>query len=83
MIFALPLAETVATVVRRLYAGQRGSAPGVGSRLRAIGQVLVPDDGHLHHRLRRAGLPPLTTVLLLYFLACVFSALALVTMELR
>lgn len=81
LIFALPLAETVATVLRRLVAGQRESAPGVSSRMRAIGQVFSPDSGHLHHRLIRAGLPPRTTVFLLYLLACIFSGLALMSME--
>ena len=81
LIFALPLAETVATVLRRLVAGQRESAPGVSSRMRALGQVFSPDSGHLHHRLIRAGLPPRTTVFLLYLLACIFSGIALMSME--
>lgn len=81
LIFALPLAETVATVLRRLVVGQRDSGPGVASRLRALGQVFSPDNNHLHHRLSRAGLPPRTTVFLLYLLACMFSALALLSME--
>ena len=81
LIFALPLAETVATVLRRLVAGQRGSAPGVSSRMRALGQVFSPDSGHLHHRLIRAGLPPRATVFLLYLLACIFSGIALMSME--
>ena len=80
-IFALPLFETVATIARRLYSGQRESAPGLVSRLRAIKAVVSPDSGHLHHRLRQAGLPPLTTVLLLYLVACLCSIAALLTME--
>jgi UDP-GlcNAc:undecaprenyl-phosphate GlcNAc-1-phosphate transferase len=81
LIFALPLAEAVVTVVRRLVAGQRDSSPGVPSHLRALGRIFSPDSGHLHHRLRRAGLPPGATVLLLYLLACLFSVMALVSME--
>jgi UDP-GlcNAc:undecaprenyl-phosphate GlcNAc-1-phosphate transferase len=81
LIFALPLAEAFATVLRRLVAGQRGSAPGVWFRVRALGEIFSPDSGHLHHRLRRAGLPPRAIVLLLYGLACIFSVVALASME--
>jgi UDP-GlcNAc:undecaprenyl-phosphate GlcNAc-1-phosphate transferase len=80
-IFALPLLETAATITRRFYSGQRDSAPGLVSRLRAIKAVVSPDSGHLHYRLRQAGLPPLTTVLLLYLVACLCSVVALLTME--
>jgi UDP-GlcNAc:undecaprenyl-phosphate GlcNAc-1-phosphate transferase len=83
MIFALPIAETFHTVLRRVYAGQRESAPGLPSRLRALSLVFAPDTGHLHHRLGRLGLPPTVAVLLLYLISCVFSALALLTMEAR
>ena len=81
LIFALPLAETVATVLRRLVAGQRGATPGLSGRLRALGQIFSPDSGHLHHRLSRAGLTPRASVLVLYLLACLFSAAALLSMQ--
>jgi UDP-GlcNAc:undecaprenyl-phosphate GlcNAc-1-phosphate transferase len=83
MIFALPIAETFHTVLRRVYAGQRASAPGLSSRLRALSMVFAPDTGHLHHRLRRLGLAPTVAVVILYLVACAFSALALLTMETR
>jgi UDP-GlcNAc:undecaprenyl-phosphate GlcNAc-1-phosphate transferase len=79
--FALPLLETVTTVLRRLVAGQRDASPGWSSRTRALSQIFAADSDHLHHRLGRAGLPPRTAVLLLYLLACAFSAIALLTME--
>lgn len=81
LIFALPLAETVATVLRRLVAGQRGASPGLSGRLRALGQIFSPDSGHLHHRLSRAGLSPRASVIVLYLFACLFSAAALVSMQ--
>jgi UDP-GlcNAc:undecaprenyl-phosphate GlcNAc-1-phosphate transferase len=81
LIFALPLAETAATVLRRVVAGQRGAVPGLSSRLRALGEVFSPDSDHLHHRLSRAGMSPDESVFLLYFLACLFSAAALLTMQ--
>ena len=56
--FALPLLETVTTVVRRFVAGQRDASPGLSSRTRALSQIFAADSGHLHHRLARAGLPP-------------------------
>jgi UDP-N-acetylmuramyl pentapeptide phosphotransferase/UDP-N-acetylglucosamine-1-phosphate transferase len=45
--------------------------------------VFAPDTGHLHHRLRRLGLAPTVAVVILYLVACAFSALALLTMETR
>ena len=81
LIFALPLAETGATVLRRLVAGQRGASPGLSSRMRALGHIFSPDSGHLHHRLSRAGLTPRASVLVLYLLACLFSAAALMSMQ--
>ena len=42
LIFALPLAETVTTVLRRLVAGQRGALPGLSGRTRALGTSSRP-----------------------------------------
>ncbi len=81
LIFALPILETVTTIARRLVTGQREASPGIASRTRALRHLITPDRDHLHHRLGRAGLPPRMTVLLLYALACLFSAVALLTME--
>ncbi|BCS35508.1 putative undecaprenyl-phosphate N-acetylglucosaminyl 1-phosphate transferase [Luteitalea sp. TBR-22] len=81
LIFALPIADTGLAILRRVVLGQRDSAPGMRSRLRALGRVVRPDSDHLHHRLRKAGLPPTQTVIVLYLLACLFSATALYFME--
>ena len=81
LIFALPIFETVTTVLRRFVAGQRVAVPGLSGRTRALSHIFTPDSGHLHHRLARAGLPPRVTVFLLYLLACVMSAIALLTMK--
>jgi UDP-GlcNAc:undecaprenyl-phosphate GlcNAc-1-phosphate transferase len=81
LIFALPLADTGITIVRRLIGGQRRCAEGAVSRVRALGGIFTADGAHLHHRLMTAGLSHRGTVLLLYLLACAGSAMALLSME--
>ncbi len=81
LIFAVPLLETVTTVVRRVITGQRLASPGLSGRTRALSHVFAPDAGHLHHRLERAGLTPRVAVSLLYGLAFALSAIALLTMQ--
>ncbi len=81
LIFALPILETVTTAVRRLVVGQRDAGPGLlDARARwrrssrptaAISTIDSPS--------RRC--PPRVTVLVLYAMACGFSAIALLTME--
>jgi UDP-GlcNAc:undecaprenyl-phosphate GlcNAc-1-phosphate transferase len=81
LIFALPIAEAMITIVRRLILGQRHGRPGVVTRVRSLSEVFRADRAHIHHRLLDRGLSQTSVVLLLYGLAIGFSVLALVTMQ--
>jgi UDP-GlcNAc:undecaprenyl-phosphate GlcNAc-1-phosphate transferase len=70
LLFALPISETVHSVVHRL----RG--PG-------LRHVFLADQQHLHHRLLGLGLSHRRAVLLLYGVSLSFSLLALTTMRVR
>jgi UDP-GlcNAc:undecaprenyl-phosphate GlcNAc-1-phosphate transferase len=76
LIFALPLADTFLSVVRRLLRSPRQTSP---SQL--LAQVFAADRGHIHHRLLSTGLSHRNTVLLYYVLATVCSVTALFLME--
>ena len=78
MIFALPIADIVSTIVRRGLARPAG-AP---ASLRAAGRQLVePDRQHIHHRLLALGWSPRRTVLILYGVTAILSLLALSTAQ--
>jgi UDP-GlcNAc:undecaprenyl-phosphate GlcNAc-1-phosphate transferase len=81
LIFALPIAETSLTVLRRVVAGQRNGGPGVVAHLRGLSQIFQADRAHLHHRLLDGGLSHRRTVVLLYVVAMVLSGIALATMQ--
>jgi UDP-GlcNAc:undecaprenyl-phosphate GlcNAc-1-phosphate transferase len=68
LIFALPLSETVLSVVRR-------------TRGQGLRHVFAADQGHLHHRLLGLGLSHRGAVLLLYGVSLSLSLLALATMQ--
>lgn len=74
-IFALPLADTVMTIVRRLRNDREGASAS------AIGRILQADREHIHHQLVRFGLSHRAAVLVLYALSIGFACLALMTME--
>lgn len=70
LLFALPISETVHSVVRRL-------------RGQGLRHVLLADQEHVHHRLLGLGLSHRQVVLLLYGVSLSFSLLALTTMRFR
>ena len=70
LIFALPISETVLSVVRRTR--------GAGLR-----HVFAPDQEHIHHRLLALGLSHRNAVLLLYVVSLALAMLALLTMQIR
>jgi UDP-GlcNAc:undecaprenyl-phosphate GlcNAc-1-phosphate transferase len=70
LLFALPISETVHSVVRRL-------------RGQGLRRVLLADQEHVHHRLLGLGLSHRTVVLLLYGVSLSFSLLALTTLRSR
>jgi UDP-GlcNAc:undecaprenyl-phosphate/decaprenyl-phosphate GlcNAc-1-phosphate transferase len=81
LIFALPLADAVVTVVRRLLGGghDRGSVRTTLSD--ALHRVLTSDRAHIHHRLLGLGFSHRGAVLTLYALMVMCSALALLMMD--
>jgi UDP-GlcNAc:undecaprenyl-phosphate GlcNAc-1-phosphate transferase len=83
IIFALPIADTFFSVVRRM-GGTVGAGGGLRpwQRVRLLSNILVADQGHIHHRLIATGLSHRRTVLMLYAFAILCSVLALVTMQL-
>jgi UDP-GlcNAc:undecaprenyl-phosphate GlcNAc-1-phosphate transferase len=76
LIFALPIADVVTTIVRRGLARPATGRPSLGTALR---QLAEPDRDHLHHRLLAYGWSPRVTVLVLYGVTTILSLLALLT----
>jgi UDP-GlcNAc:undecaprenyl-phosphate GlcNAc-1-phosphate transferase len=76
LIFALPLADALSTLVRRMF---RRPAPGTFTLGRLLRQVAEPDREHIHHRLMSLGWSTRRTVLILYGITLMLSAIALAT----
>jgi UDP-GlcNAc:undecaprenyl-phosphate GlcNAc-1-phosphate transferase len=77
MIFALPIADGGATLLRRLLA-----RPSDGRSIRAIlRRIVEPDREHIHHRLLALGWSAPRTVYLLYGITALLSVLALATAQ--
>jgi UDP-GlcNAc:undecaprenyl-phosphate GlcNAc-1-phosphate transferase len=75
LIFALPLADAGAALIRR--ATRRSTIrPSIGRILR---QIAEPDREHIHHRLVAMGWSARRTVLVLYLITLVLSILAIAT----
>jgi len=70
LLFALPISETLHSVVRRL-------------RGQGLRQVFLADQQHVHHRLLSQGLSHRQAVLLLYGVSLSFSLLALTALRAR
>jgi UDP-GlcNAc:undecaprenyl-phosphate/decaprenyl-phosphate GlcNAc-1-phosphate transferase len=68
LIFALPISETIISVVRRTRGG-------------GLRQVFAADQQHLHYRLLNLGLSHRNAVLLLYVVSLSLALLALATMQ--
>jgi UDP-GlcNAc:undecaprenyl-phosphate GlcNAc-1-phosphate transferase len=75
LMFALPLADALSAVVRRSRR-RNGSATSAIGLLR---QLVEPDRDHIHHRLTQRGWSTRRTVLVLYGITVILSALALAT----
>ena len=61
-ILAIPIFDTVAAIIRRLLKGQN------------IGK---PDKEHFHHQLLKMKFSPRTTILIIYFITILFSAVSI------
>jgi UDP-GlcNAc:undecaprenyl-phosphate GlcNAc-1-phosphate transferase len=70
LIFALPISETMLSIIRRTR--------GLGLR-----HVFAADQRHLHHRLIGLGLSQRATVLVFYAVSLALSLLALATMQVQ
>jgi UDP-GlcNAc:undecaprenyl-phosphate GlcNAc-1-phosphate transferase len=79
LLFALPLADAASVVFRRSRR-QPNHPPTTFASL--IRQLVEPDREHIHHRLARRGWSTRRTVLVLYGITVVLSAIALATARL-
>lgn len=80
LIFALPIADAVSALTRRIF---RSGGPDAVSISAIVGRIVEPDRAHIHHRLLALGFSTRGTVMLLYFLTLLLSALALTTARLN
>ncbi len=81
LIFALPLADTVVAIARRLLVRDPAPQRGLASLAGAVERIFSADGAHIHHRLLRLGFSHRAAVLALYALMVLCSAIALLTME--
>jgi len=78
LLFALPIADILAAVVRR---GLARPAHGRASLGAAVRQLMEPDRQHIHHRLLALGWSARRIALVLYLVTAVLSLLALATAQ--
>jgi UDP-GlcNAc:undecaprenyl-phosphate GlcNAc-1-phosphate transferase len=76
LIFALPIADSGAALIRRLLRRPEARPTTVWTILR---QIAEPDREHIHHRLMALGWPTRRVVLVLYLVTLVLSVIALAT----
>jgi UDP-GlcNAc:undecaprenyl-phosphate GlcNAc-1-phosphate transferase len=77
LIFALPITDSAMALTRRMLA-----RPPAGRSVRAtLRQIAEPDREHIHHRMLAMGWSVRRTVLVLYGVTAILSALALATAE--
>jgi UDP-GlcNAc:undecaprenyl-phosphate GlcNAc-1-phosphate transferase len=77
LIFALPIADSALALTRRIVT-RPADGRSFGATLRQIAQ---PDREHIHHRLLAMGWSVRRTVLVLYGVTAILSALALATAD--
>ena len=76
LIFALPIADVLSALLRRVF---RHPAPGRLTMGRLLRQIAESDREHIHHRLMALGWSTPKTILLLYSVTMVLSMVALAT----
>lgn len=76
LIFALPIADSAGTLIRRGLARGQAGPSSIATVLRRLAE---PDREHIHHRLVGLGWSTRRTVLILYAVTGVLSMLALAT----
>jgi UDP-GlcNAc:undecaprenyl-phosphate/decaprenyl-phosphate GlcNAc-1-phosphate transferase len=81
LIFAVPLADTVIAIGRRLFRRGDPQRQGLASITGAVERVFAADRAHIHHRLLGLGFSHRAAVLALYGLMLLCSVIALLTMD--
>ena len=69
IILALPIADTLFAIVRRVIKGK------------SIKAIFLPDNGHLHHKLMKRGYTQKQAVLILYGVSASFGMFAIILLE--
>lgn len=69
IILAIPIADTLFAIVRRIIKG------------RSIKAIFSPDTGHLHHKLMKKGYTQKQSVLILYGISACFGMFAIILLE--
>lgn len=69
IVLALPVFDTLFAIVRRLIKGK------------SIKAVVMPDKGHLHHKMLKKGFTQKEAVLILYGISATFGMFAIVLLE--
>ncbi len=81
LVFGLPILDTMIQMIRRFSGGlqQHGTLSLLARYRMAARLMFVGDKEHIHHRLLALGLPHRHTVLALYAVGLLLSALALIS----
>jgi len=82
LVFGLPIADTLLSMVRRYFRGLKMKEPSKGwikHKLLTMKRMFEPDREHIHHRLLAVGFSHRGAVLLLYGLGLALSLLAFLT----
>lgn len=69
IVLALPVFDTLWAIIRRLITGK------------SIKAIILPDKGHLHHRLMKKGYTQKQAVLILYGISATFGMFAIILLE--
>ncbi len=69
IILALPIADTLFAIVRRIIKGK------------SIKAIFAPDTGHLHHKLMKKGYTQKQAVLILYSISACLGMFAIILLE--
>jgi len=69
MVLALPIFDTLSSIVRRVIHGK------------SLKAIIEPDAGHLHHKLLQKGFTQKQAVLILYGITAIFGMFAIILMD--
>ncbi len=69
MVLALPIFDTLSSIVRRIIHGK------------SLKAIIEPDAGHLHHKLLKKGFTQKQAVLILYGITAIFGMFAIILMD--